>query len=140
MLGDANVGCGYLEAGAFTYEAGFKAGAEIAATDLPDVLMVAGDELAFGVIDGLAEAGVDVPGDVFVTGFDGLPQSSWAGYDLTTLVQPTEALVERTLALLGEGDTSRHATAGQEGGVTAPCGALPCFPSERSPNHRPRCR
>ena len=70
--------------------------------------MVAGDELAFGVIDGLAEAGIGVPDDILVTGFDGLPQSSWAGYDLTTLVQPTESLVERTLALLGEGDTSTN--------------------------------
>ncbi|CAN5774097.1 hypothetical protein BH24ACT5_BH24ACT5_00950 [soil metagenome] len=64
--------------------------------------MVAGDELAFGVIDGLRAAGVTAPDDVRITGFDGLPQTTWAGYDLTTIVQPIEALVNQTVDLLIE--------------------------------------
>ena len=68
--------------------------------ELPDVMMVAGDELAFGVIDALEDRGVSVPTEVMVTGFDGLPQASWAGYDLTTLTQPVELLVEQAIALL----------------------------------------
>ena len=53
-----------------------------------------------GFIDGLRSGGLDVPGDVLLTGFDGLPQASWAGYDLTTLVQPVEVLVDETLAII----------------------------------------
>lgn len=37
---------------------------------------------------------------MLVTGFDRLPQASWAGYDLTTLVQPIEVLVDETPAII----------------------------------------
>lgn len=100
-LGDAGVPCAYVEAGAFTYEAGYKAAQLVAERPaLPDAVMVAGDELAFGVVDGLSATGVEVPDDVVVTGFDGLPQASWARYDLTTLVQPVDTLVDRSIDLL----------------------------------------
>ena len=64
--------------------------------------MIAGDELALGVMDGLKSVGLRVPDDILVTGFDGLPQPSWAGYDRTTLVQPTDALVARAIDFLLE--------------------------------------
>ena len=80
-LAEHGIACPYLEAGSFTYDAGYKAAAAILAADeLPDGLIVGSDEVAFGLIDGLRVAGVDVPSDVLVTGFDGLPQASWAGY------------------------------------------------------------
>jgi len=59
--------------------------------------MVSGDELAFGVLDGLKTAGIGVPSDLLLTGFDGLPQASWAGYDLTTLVQSIDSLVKQAV-------------------------------------------
>jgi LacI family transcriptional regulator len=100
-LGDLGIACPYIEAGAFTYDAGYKVASQISeGLELPDVVMVGSDEVAFGVIDGLRTAGVSVPGDVLVTGFDGLPQASWAGYDLTTLVQPIDVLVDEAIAML----------------------------------------
>lgn len=102
------IACPYIEAGDFSYEAGYKASRHIFdGGELPDAVMVAGDELAFGVMDGLASAGRHVPTDILVTGFDGLPQASWAGYDLTTLVQPTDALVKRAIDVLLEPHESR---------------------------------
>lgn len=102
-LGAHDVACPYLEAGAFSYEAGHKvASALLDRGPLPDAVMVAADELALGLIDGLRTTGVDVPGDLMVTGFDGLPQAQWAGYDLTTLVQNAETLVDRAVELLLE--------------------------------------
>lgn len=106
-LGDRGVGCAYVEAGAYTYEAGYKTATTIAQRDtLPDAVMVGSDEVAFGVMDGLDDAGIDVPGDLLVTGFDGLPQASWAGYDLTTLVQATDVLVAQAVAILLEAPAS----------------------------------
>ena len=97
----AGIACPYFAAGDFSYDTGYKASQHIVdANELPDVVMVAGDELAFGVMDGLKSAGLRVPDDILVTGFDGVPQASWAGYDLTTLVQPTDALVERAIEVL----------------------------------------
>jgi len=59
------------------------------------------------VIDGLRERGIEAPRDVLLTGFDGLPQASWAGYDLTTLEQPIELLVEHALTRLLDGEDAQ---------------------------------
>ena len=110
-LADRGIACPYIEAGDFTYDAGYKIAARfVDDRTLPDVVMVGSDEVAFGVIDGLTSAGFDVPGDVFVTGFDGLPQASWAGYDLTTLVQPVERLVDAAITMLFDANGTPEAT------------------------------
>jgi DNA-binding LacI/PurR family transcriptional regulator len=102
-LGRHGVSCEYVEAGAFTYDAGFKAASVLVdRAKLPDCIMVGSDEVAFGVIDGLRASGTSVPGDVMVTGFDGLPQASWEGYNLTTLVQPVGELISHALQILDE--------------------------------------
>lgn len=100
--------CTYLEAGEFTYEAGYKIAPRIAEMHATtDAVMVSSDEVAFGVSDGLQSAGIRVPDDLLLTGFDGLSQSAWAGFDLTTLVQATDVLVARAIEiLLGEGRPS----------------------------------
>ena len=103
-LGSYGIACPYVEAGQFSYEAGYHtAAALIDKGSLPDALMVGSDEVAFGVVDRLRTAGIDVPGDVLVTGFDGLPQATWSGYDLTTLVQPIDVLVAETIATVLRG-------------------------------------
>ncbi|MYA73708.1 MAG: LacI family transcriptional regulator [Acidimicrobiaceae bacterium] len=100
-LGEHGVACTYLEAGAFTYEAGYKVAQHIVERQsVPDAVMVSSDEVAFGVHDGLRAAGVQVPADLLLTGFDGLSQSAWAGFDLTTLVQATDVLVARAIEIL----------------------------------------
>lgn len=100
-LADRGIACPYVEAGGFSYDEGYKAAALILdGDDHPDAVIGGSDEVALGLIDGLRTGGLDVPGDVLVTGFDGLPQASWAGYDLTTLVQPIEVLVDETLAII----------------------------------------
>lgn len=107
VFGAKSVSCAYVEAGGFNYEAGFKVGVGSAEwTSTHDAIMVAADELAFGVLDGLRANQRRVPDDVMVTGFDGLPQTAWEGYSLTTLVQPIEQLVSASLASLVAHDTS----------------------------------
>lgn len=109
-FGSAGVGCAYLEAGSFSYESGYAIAAEVAAIDpLPDAVMVAGDELGFGVLDGLRSAGLAVPGDLLLTGFDGLPQASWVGYDLTTIAQDIDELVARSVDILLDPPTDETA-------------------------------
>ena len=99
-LGEHGIACPYLEAGAFSYEAGYKVVSHLLDSELPGALIVSSDEVAFGVIDALRRAGVAVPGDVLVTGFDGLPQAAWTGYDLTTVAQPIDDLVDNAIRLL----------------------------------------
>ncbi|MXX43513.1 MAG: LacI family transcriptional regulator [Acidimicrobiales bacterium] len=98
-MGDHGVALPYIGAGAFSYDAGYRCAERIARL-APDAVMVGSDEVAFGVIDGLESRGVRIPDDMAVTGFDGLPQASWAGIDLTTLVQPTDLLAQHAAELL----------------------------------------
>ncbi|MGB4776802.1 LacI family DNA-binding transcriptional regulator [Microbacterium sp.] len=56
--------------------------------DLPTAVIAQSDLLAAGVIRAAAEAGLRVPEDVSVTGFDGVPVDGLAPYELTTLSQP----------------------------------------------------
>ncbi len=82
-----------MPSGAFTYEAGYAAASEVAAfAARPDAVMAASDAIAFGLIDGLRAHGIAVPEEISVTGFDGLPQSAWKAYDLTTIEQPMQEL------------------------------------------------
>ncbi len=68
---------------------GWAAGRVLFASDrpTPTAVIAQSDLLAAGVIRAAEEAGLRVPEDVSVTGFDGLPADGLAPYELTTLVQ-----------------------------------------------------
>lgn len=53
----------------------------------PTAVIAQSDLLAAGVVRAAEEAGLDVPGDVSVTGFDGVRVDGLSPYELTTLVQ-----------------------------------------------------
>lgn len=74
-----------------------------AGSDHPDAVFVANDHMAFAVMDTLrSEIGLRIPDDVSVVGFDDVPPASWAAYDLTTVRQRTNLMVERTVEILIE--------------------------------------
>jgi DNA-binding LacI/PurR family transcriptional regulator len=60
------------------------------------------DRAAVGLLDALVRAGVRVPGDVSVAGFDDSPLARLAHVDLTTVNQDVPALVANALDLLVE--------------------------------------
>ena len=79
------------------------------AKDRPDAVFVGNDHMAFAVMDTLRfEMGLSVPDDVAVVGYDDVPIASWTAYDLTTIRQPVNQMVEATVdALMAriDGDT-----------------------------------
>jgi DNA-binding LacI/PurR family transcriptional regulator len=79
-------------------------------TDRPDAVFVGNDHMAFAVMDVLRhELGLRIPRDVSVVGYDDVPIAAWAAYDLTTVRQPVNRMVDATVdALLSriEGDTA----------------------------------
>ena len=79
----------YAAAGSFIDE-GHAAGRAVFAdlADRPTAVIAQSDLLAAGVIRAAEEAGLRVPEDVSVTGFDGIVVDGLAPYELTTLVQP----------------------------------------------------
>lgn len=70
-----------------------SAAAELArAPNPPDAIACGNDIAAIGVLNGLRRAGLRVPDDIWVTGFDGIVMSGWDIVDLTTMRQPVEAM------------------------------------------------
>ena len=59
---------------------------------LPRAIACANDQTALGVMYALAERGVDVPGDVAVTGFDDIPMARHLRPQLTTVRQPIQEI------------------------------------------------
>ena len=58
------------------------------------------DRVAIGLRDALVRAGVRVPEDVSVVGYDDSPLARLGTVDLTSLSQEPEALAEATVAVL----------------------------------------
>lgn len=56
--------------------------------DLPDAMFCANDEMAIGCIRALTEAGIDVPSQISVVGFDDIPMASIHNPPLTTIHSP----------------------------------------------------
>lgn len=71
--------------------------------DRPDAIFVGNDHMAFAVMDALRFGlGLSVPGDVSVIGYDDVPMAAWPAYDLTTIRQPVNRMVQATVeAILG---------------------------------------
>lgn len=69
--------------------------------DPPDAIFVGNDHMAFAVMDTLRfDLGLSVPEDVSVVGYDDVPLAAWAAYDLTTVRQPVNRMVEATVETL----------------------------------------
>ncbi len=89
--------------GIFSISSGEQAAEELLARHraaLPDAVVCANDQMAIGVLRTLTAAGVRVPGEVAVTGFDDLYPARLVSPPLTTVRQPMRTLGERACARL----------------------------------------
>ena len=77
----------------------------------PDAIVAGNDLLAAGALRVLLDAGVRVPDDVAVTGFDDIPLASLVSPRLTTLRQPREKIAREVMELLQERITTRSVDA-----------------------------
>lgn len=67
----------------------------------PDAIFVGNDHMAFSVLETLRhELSLSVPGDVSVVGYDDVDMAAWPTFDLTTLRQPANRMVDETVRLL----------------------------------------
>jgi DNA-binding LacI/PurR family transcriptional regulator len=85
---------------AFSYEAGQMTALSLIQCS-PDVIFFANDLMAIGGMDALrTEAGLRIPQDVAVIGFDDQPMAAWDSYSLTTVHRPIDRMVQLTADLL----------------------------------------
>jgi DNA-binding LacI/PurR family transcriptional regulator len=71
---------------------GYRLGREVARQGAPSAVFSANDQMALGVLAAFRDAGVRVPEDVSVVGFDDIPESAFFPPPLTTLRQDFAAL------------------------------------------------
>lgn len=113
--------------GAFTRESGRRAVTHLFKLEpAPTALFASNDSMALGVLRGIHEAGLAVPDDLALVGFDDIPMAQYATPSLSTVHAPTEELGERAMSILigelrDEGDAS-HQTLATEFVARRSCG------------------
>jgi DNA-binding LacI/PurR family transcriptional regulator len=95
-----------IEVGDFTWEHGYRAGAELAErvrAGQADAVFCVTDEVAIGVMRAVHDAGLRIPDDVAVAGFDDIPEGRYATPRLTTVAPDKAEIARRAVAaVLGE--------------------------------------
>ena len=86
--------------GDWTSRSGYGAGRAMLGESRPTAVFAANDQMALGLLRALHEAGLRVPEDVSVVGFDDLPESGYFTPPLTTVRQDFPELGQRIMSLL----------------------------------------
>ncbi len=104
--------------GDWSAESGYRAGLLLRERDDVTAVFAANDQMAIGVLRAFREAGFDVPGDVSLVGFDGLPEAAQLWPPLTTVQQHPERVgalaVDALLAELDDGERLQTPLVGTE--------------------------
>ncbi|WP_285596979.1 LacI family DNA-binding transcriptional regulator [Actinomycetospora sp. NBRC 106378] len=92
----------HVVAGGKDAEDGVASARSMLAEALPTAVLLFNDQAAIGFMSELARAGVDVPAQVSVAGFDDSPLARLGPVALTTVHQDVPGLTRHTLELIGE--------------------------------------
>lgn len=85
----------------WTYRGGYRAIKRwLTKNPLPDAIIAMNDIMAVGAVRALADAGLSVPGDVLVTGWDDVPDAAYSVPSLTTIRPNKQEIAERSVAAL----------------------------------------
>ena len=99
--GDVGVDANLVTYGDFTYDSGY-AGAQRLLRHQPDCIVASNDHMALGVVDAVTDAGLSVPQDVGVTGWDDMRELHRPLVSLTTVRQDVAAVGMEAVSLLLE--------------------------------------
>lgn len=69
-------------------------------TEPPTAIFASNDVMAFGAMEAIREAGLRIPADVSVLGFDDIPQATGVSPMLTTVRQPLEEMGRQAVEML----------------------------------------
>lgn len=68
----------------------------------PDAVFCASDIMAFGAIDATRNAGLRLPEDIALIGYDDVPMAAWPSYRLTTVRQRLRLMIQEALKMTPE--------------------------------------
>jgi LacI family xylobiose transport system transcriptional regulator len=90
----------WIRFGDFHVEGGRDRARELLALpDAPTAIFAGSDLQALGVLDAVREAGLRVPDDVSIVGYDDIPLARWVSPRLTTVHQPLRRMGEEAARL-----------------------------------------
>jgi DNA-binding LacI/PurR family transcriptional regulator len=97
-----NIPSSYIvEGGFFSYEDGYDAmKVLLELKERPTAVFVAGDLMALGAISAIKEAGLNVPDDISIVGFDDIEIAKYTTPKLTTVRQDTDLIGESAAKVL----------------------------------------
>lgn len=99
----------FVRSGDYSAESGYRAMRSLLdEADRPSAVMVGNDTVAIGAISAIVDAGLRVPGDVAVVGFDDIPLARFVVPPLTTIRLPAEDMARRA------GDMALRLVEGEE--------------------------
>jgi DNA-binding LacI/PurR family transcriptional regulator len=107
------LGTGPLLRGDWTPASGHRLGLELAGRGDVTAVFCANDQMALGAVHAFCDAGLDVPRDVSIVGFDDVPEAAHFLPPLTTVRQDFEVLGRRIM------DTVEAVLAGDDQAVAA---------------------
>lgn len=131
--------------GDFTEESGYRAGRELLANKpRPQAVFAANDMMAIGCLYAFKEAGIDVPGDIALAGFDDILIARYVTPPLSTVQVRIADLgrlaLERLAALLNPADKTRASvqTLGCDIVIRESCGGKTNTAAKAKPRRSPR--
>lgn len=87
--------------GNFSLQAGYEAAGQLLSNpDRPTAIFCENDEMAIGAIQRIRQAGLRVPEDMSIAGFDDIPFAAFCDPPLTTVAQPAEAFGRHAVEML----------------------------------------
>ena len=86
--------------GDWTPARGYAIGRELVTRNDFSAVFIANDQMAIGILHAFAQAGISVPGDVSLVGFDDVPEAAYLNPALTTVRQDFHAVGQRAIELL----------------------------------------
>ena len=93
---------GFLARGDWSAESGYRCGKQILKTGVPDAVFAGNDLMALGTVRALTDAGLSVPDDVSVVGFDDIDGADFFQPPLTTVRQDFAGLGQRCILAMVE--------------------------------------
>lgn len=97
---DAGLVPGELWEGDWTPASGYRIGRELARKHSCTAVFVANDQMTIGVLHAFDQAGIRVPQDISVVGFDDIPEAGYLNPALTTVRQDFHAIGQRAIDLV----------------------------------------
>ncbi len=117
------VGPGRLLQGYFTYRSGLEAAQRLLnGSDRPTAIFACNDDMAAGALAAAHGAGIKIPAELSVAGFDDTPVATTVWPELTTVRQPIAEMAARAISILSDQVRSRRS-----GGTVEPVHELAGF-------------